>query len=547
MPQEVVKFRLWAEILIGQRTEKLPVIRFASRFALNDVPKATLVVALGRRIDTDQPSPIHRLNKEMSLKRLVRVFLEAEDAGFAAALGFGRLPAGKTMIFEGYTLGSGFDRSFNSVGYTLELEHWLADLTYASSISAISSPLNPSAMIFPALTSSPVESEEGKTREGGFTGISRAERFVTRKTLTNDFWGQALHPFLLSLTKEETFPDTVAAKTLGLRFTDVPDGNAAARSALLRFEPGLFEKYRVPLSFDPAAYGGDMARVAEQIVLALGAETFEALAGSTIWDKLIQYTATYMMAVVPMIDRALVVPFAPALKTPYLTITADEYESARLSRDMPRVLRGVGVFGGRDFENGGNMTEDGPDYDQFAVGGYYQGATAGQILFVRSPMWIASANLSLGADRVTGADGRARADALDPGAGAAPDGPKPKALAEANIRLMNKYAEALYVAEVLKYRSGEIAGRLRFDIAPGTIVRVELLGEKFLGAGDELGEIQFGTVVSVDTVLDAEAPRAGTVLRLAHLRSGAENGTAGFALERHPIWTVPWYGAPLLG
>lgn len=542
------RFRLWAEIELDQREKfELELVRVSTRTPLNDIPRASMTIALGRNVADNKPSVIHKILSQMKIKRKVRVYCQANTIGFFGLLGISTWPKNKFLVFEGYTTGAGYQRSPESADYTLELEHWLADLAYTSAVSAVSAPTNPAAMTFAALTANPAEGEEGTARTGGYTGLTHAEEFISAETIASDFWGSAILPFFIGLTDLEEFVHTDAAAQVGLDLGPNPPGNEAAKAALLRFEPrAAAPLFSQKLRFDPEAYGGDLAIVAEQIEIAMGAETLEMLAGTTLWDKLVQYAGTYLFAIAPMVERCLVVPFIPGLRTEYTTITADQYDFGRISGDMPRVLRGVGICGGKNFEGGSEMTgDDAVDYDQFSVGGYYQGARTGQIIFKQAPMWMSTLNLSSEVDRAAGGDGLPRGDALHPGEGRPPERPKPRERAEANARLMDKFAETMYVYEVLKFRSGDISGKLRFDIGPGSVVKIEGMSEKFLGVDDQFGQTMFATVLQVDLFIDAEGPKAGTSFHLAHWRNELENKTDGFSLDKHPIWSEQWSGAPL--
>lgn len=543
----VESFRLWAEIEFEDNDKReLDVIRCGGQFPLNDIPKFSITVALGRKINDNKPSEIHKILGKMKVKRKVKVYCEAKNFGFFAFKGITAWPADKFLVFEGYTTGAGYQRSPTSADYTLELEHWLADLAYASSVSAVSSPSNPANMTFAALTSNPAESADGTAKAANYTGATSAEDHVDAGTISEDFWGKAILPFFESLASEETLAGTDAASQIGLDLGAGLDGNAPALAALARFEPKIPKRFSVPLSFDPGAYGGDLEDVAGQIEIAMGSETLEALAGSTLWDKLVQYASTFMFAVAPMVERCLVIPFIPSLRKEYLTVKADQYDYIRLNGDMPRVLRGVGIYGGKGFDGGGDFAGgDAVDYDQFSIGGYFQGAKTGQIIFKQAPMWMRNVTLSSESARSSGGDGKPIADGLGPGVGDPPAGAKPKAKAEANGRLMDKFAETMYGYEVLKFRSGDMSGKLRFDIGPGSVIKIEGCGEKFLGVDDQFGQTLFATVLQVDFFLDAEGSKAGTSFHLAHLRNELENSTAGFSTAVHPLWSRPWSGCPL--
>jgi hypothetical protein len=541
------KFQLWATIELDQgQTVTLDVIRASGHSAVNDIPRCSIDVALGRRVDNNAASPIHQILDQLKVKRKVKVYVQAKTLGFFGLFGFNFWPKEPFLLFEGYTCGSGYTRAPNSAAYTLECEHWLADLAYAPATSGISSPMNPSQMTFTALTAPPAESAGGTATTGHYTGITSAEAFINAGTIGSDFWGEAIHKFFKGLSEMETLVDSHVASKVGLDLDPLPGGNVPAQNALKRFEPDAGATYGKKLKFDPGAYGGDLEEVADQIEIAMGSETLEVMSGNTLWDKLIQYAGTYMFAVIPMVERALVVPFVPGLRTPYVTISAGEYEFGKLSGDMPRVLRGVGIYGGKNFEAGSEQTgDDAVDYDQFAIGGYFQGAKTGQILFKQAPMWMSTLNLSSEVDRASGGGGAPRADALNPGEGAAPGKDPPKKKAEANGRLMNAFAETMYVYEVLKFRMGDMSGKFRVDIGPGSIVKVEGCGEKFLGVDDKFGQTLFATVLQLNWFLDAESPRAGTSFHLAHVRNELENTTDGFSLDKHPIWSEAWTGCPL--
>lgn len=78
---------------------------------------------------------------------------------------------------------------------------------------------------------------------------------------------------------------------------------------------------------------------------------------------------------------------------------------------------------------------------------------------------------------------------------------------------------------MLRGRNQTVSGRLRFDIAPGTLVRVSsakestVLPEEFYTQEDNLGSDIYGEVVRVSVVINADAPAAGTSFLLTNIRS----------------------------
>lgn len=547
------KVELWAIVDLAPtggagppERKTLEVCRCVGRFPLNAQPNCSITLPLGREAQSLRAAPIHAILDGLTYKQKVEVWAKLEPLSQLNARASNLLPVKPFKVFEGSTVGFGYERTGESVSYQIELEHWLSDLSYASCVSAASAPTNPASMIFSALTVGP-ETEEGVAASGGFTGLTIGEEFLTEKNVITDFWGKALQPFLLALAASETFVETDAAFDTGFDLNDI-SGNLAAVRALKRIEPLPGPGYArgVPLPLDPKAYGGDMEIVAEQISASMSNETIEMVASHTIWDKMVQYASDYLFAISPLVDRALVVPFIPGLRSTYKTIYADEYDYAKTSGEMPRVLRGVGIYGGGNFEGGADLSGDEAlDYEGFSVGGYFEGAKSGQILFKQCPSWMVNTSFS-NAHTASGGNAGVRGNAINPGVGAAPANPGPKDKAVANAVLMDKYAEALYVYEVLKHRSGDIGGPFRMDIAPGSNIRLEGCGEKFLGVNDLLGQELWAVVLQVDFFLDADRGTAGTAFRLAHLRNRAENAMRGASVDRHPIWNSLWTGAPLV-
>jgi len=109
-----------------------------------------------------------------------------------------------------------------------------------------------------------------------------------------------------------------------------------------------------------------------------------------------------------------------------------------------------------------------------------------------------------------------------------------------------------YKSSILGQRYGELSGKLRFDIAPGSIVKVEppvtaIEGEK---------TAMYGAVVQVSFVINSEQHTAGTSFAFSHLRTEKENDIGNAHSKRHFVGTVaplykkeepgsPWPGGPL--
>jgi hypothetical protein len=122
------------------------------------------------------------------------------------------------------------------------------------------------------------------------------------------------------------------------------------------------------------------------------------------------------------------------------------------------------------------------------------------------------------------------------------------AVVSANVRdVFNQWAKEVYIKNALRGRSQTVSGRLRFDIAPGSIVRVSSSQESVLpdvnapARIDNLGFDTFGEVVRVSIVINAEAPAASTSFLLTNIRTHSEylgnNPKDAYNVDRPGIYT----------
>lgn len=545
----------------GVASVAVPAVRFSAVFALNEVPKARVTLAPGRAAAGLATSAVHTaLFEYLRDKQRVRAYCTITPAGRAGGEWLEAYPAGRFLVFDGYTTGPGFQAAPGAAEFTLGLEHWLADLSYCSLVSPTSHPSNPAAMIFAANHADQLASPDAAASAGYMLASSVAAEYVDDAAVLEDFWAhevadpeapggkrkRGVRGWLDNLAAADAIDSVVS--NIGIPNLVGQEQNAAARAALARFEPGS-GGYRcgVPLAID-ADSSPELDAVAETIVSTIGFDGPLEMANSTAWDKLLEYAQTYLFAVVPLVDSVLVAPVTPGAKTAWVTVGAEEYDRLGWHLETPYVVRGVGVYGGSGFQAGADTTPGGGvDYQTAGIGGYYVDPrrAGGMFKFVAAPPWMASIQTQLYTDATTGGGGAAPVPlAADPGAPAAA-GPDAAGLVAGFVPFMNRYAQALYIEEATKGRTGEVSGRLRFDVSPGSVVRVETASERFTEA-DALGQTFYGLVRAVSVSLDAEAPAAGTTLHLGNVRSAAEAAAGALAVDRHPMWKNPWVGSTLV-
>jgi hypothetical protein len=109
--------------------------------------------------------------------------------------------------------------------------------------------------------------------------------------------------------------------------------------------------------------------------------------------------------------------------------------------------------------------------------------------------------------------------------------------------LGNDIAAAVLHDNLFDHRRMKIGGRLRFDIAPGSLLQINTVGEKFTGESDVLFGHVNSVTIEVGEVGGGES-FARTEFELVHVRSKTEHET--LTVTEHPLYGVPWYGGQLL-
>lgn len=537
------KLKLWAVV---DGTE-MDVVRFGADYQLNTIPTGSIQLALGRRMDTLAPHPIHEKVKSLRNKKPVKVF-----AQFTAHGRQGDPPAnaedpadGETvLVFDGYTTGPGYERMTAGAGYSIGMEGWLADLNFSSAISKASHPSNPADLAFPTvmrLLNPSLAASTGPS--GGMTGPSLASVFLG-PAVTVDFWGTGMKKWFEALAAKDHLADLGGplAQALGAG----GGTNDQALAALARMSAG--DLGSPALAFDLSGAGAAQQHIVRRIVTQLSEMTLETVAGSTMWDNLVAMANDFMFAVVPGVERAAVVPYNPVLRDPYKTIFATEYDAVQLAGDMPRILRAVGLFGDKMMDGGPPIQGQPVPFAQIGIGGWFEpnGSNGGQVILRQAPGWLAGVCPELYLEARSSPADLVVPTGPNPAApaGAAPAAPPADVLVGLSS-VINRFAQAVYALEVLKFRRGSLTGKFRLDIAPGSAVKVETAAERFIGEKDEFGQELYATVTGVSLFADSEAQKASTTFALAHHRAPDENTAEATSMARHPLYSTLWKGGPL--
>jgi hypothetical protein len=576
------------------------VLRFSSEFEVNGIPSAQVSVAIGRRADrTDKAAEIHYYVNDMKLQLKAWVWCLADtSAGTDIDPNFQFWPEGKFRIFDGYVTGTGFRRNDNGAELTLGLTHWLTDLNFSSTLSRQSHAMNPAHLYFPAnvaLTSTFTGGEFiSGTNITTMTGESLALPYFEGNIVREDFWGgfplsdvnrklSGLKDWFTNLTHWDRLN---SAEILNLTSTPIssfrPSYNWEACRALSRFEPNASyneteeEGYilGIPVSFSNA--GALNSFISESLGRTVGRDTFDSSTGVTIWDKLSgNMQSEFKLSIIPLVEKALVVPQIACLSTKddslvHRILRTPHYESIEMSGTMPKALRAVGLFANRASQSGDGFGQ--PRGRPVSIGGWYDRSTSsddprfneGLIMFKSLPAWANFIHDRFYSPTSTGAGGGTVQTVASVTAGAAAPVSEPAALISAAKSIWDLLAKTYYIQEVFKGRQGTISGPVRFDIAPGSTLKVEIAEDTFVrdivndleftGAedpnvvcNDDYYTFFYCNVMRVSTIIDAQNMRAATVYYVGNIHSEVENQDPGTSVEAHPIWSqCQWGGCVLI-
>lgn len=510
------------------------VIQYTANWGVNSIPMAALTVATGRRVDTHAPATIHEAASSLTSQLKAEVFLTARIRHRERA-NPGLPSEQRIKIFEGKLVGIGWQRTETGGQFQMHLLHWIGDLNYASAISASLHPGSVGNLAYPAVFASvgPENVTPGLTPAASWVpGPSRSSLGPEK---LSDVWGSVLHPWMTQLAGDNPLDDATGGGIAS---------NAAAVAALARMAPN---PDGVPLEVDTTDIDGGL--LVDGIREAIIGEYGSNWTNTTLWGKLVgDWAPAYWFSVVPRVEDALVVPVAAGLRgEPWAVLGDEDYGSANLNAQLQQVLRSVKISYPIQTATGFDPEGDPLEVAQGTfLGSYSPDPNAvGMTLVKDAPKWLSdpfvvgrSAELHAG---LTGLPIGAAVDQVDAAAPAATTNPELALTQQKTVA--NRYAEQWYVIEALKGRVGEVVGKLRFDISPGSNVVVEAARDR--SAVRPIAVNVYASVVQISYMINAETKQAATAFTLDHIRTAQENTAAGLSIEKPPLYTTAWRGAKL--
>jgi hypothetical protein len=467
--------------------------------------------------------------------------------------------AGEQVIFRGYATGLGFSKTRGSLEVSIQMIHWLSDLAFSSIFSNQSHPENPSRFNWRAtydrVSASNVAS--GLNVKKDFVASTRFHEFLRPNLISNDLWGRSLAEVFCAIGK-----DDLVGLGSPLNCGGYGAKNDLALEALARIEGDHScannpNKWHKKLAMDGLGTLGGL--IAEAMNRYVGNQSVNAWWAHTIWDKLVyDFAPAFLFHAVPRVETAVMSPFVPGLRQTYqVSLHSEDFPSVQIKSFLRRPLRGVGVYAGKRLRTVATDRTAGEITKQIGIGGCFMpdAEARGMVMLKRPPFWLSGVgDITTRASKTAlgkkgGGDRTATSSAFTPVSDNFKGDEDDKTAAERSIESGNfydRFAQYLYVQEVLRGRQGVITGKFRYDIAPGTNIKLINFGGLHLGSDDKLAGVKVASVMRVDCAIDAEGGKAGTTIQLAHIRSEEENDEDTTSVDRHPLYDNRYAGAPLV-
>jgi hypothetical protein len=566
----VVRSEFSVDLAIEDIEGRFEVSMYQSHWGMNEIPVATCALAIGREAaDGVVKAKIHDNIASFKLMKKATVYFSPYgdwDDGVP-------WPDGERIIFEGRVTGTGFEKAAGGVRFVVHIVHWLSDLDFGSALTTRSHPTNPAQYTFPSivtpLVGTPGLSDTGLPVAGGIAQTAEAKSLHKPKNIKKDLWGAAIKPLFCALAREaniELSAELTRDCVGELEKSDI------VLAALKRIESvGEGEKsdspdcdlerscYTEPLSLRLGDGGGAPESVSDSIGEALLRDTIESYNNQTMWGKLVaQFAPAFNFAVIPQVEKCLVVPFVAGLREPYCKIIEPtDYVSLSISGNLSRPLKAVVIHGSVGSDTGLGNNAGGPMQDGGLIAGICgcfspPDIKTGMVLFENAPMWLANV--------ASGKHSTVRSTGLSAGVGTSSattpaedndelisneEGKTQEEVYRSAATLYNGWAHTMFVSRQLAGRTGNLFGKLRFDIAPGSNIIIQGSSERFI-EGDQTNERLYATVARVSFKLDASEGTAGTGFSFAHARTEEENKSDKTSLDKHPLYETKFVGAPLM-
>lgn len=540
------------------------VVQANMNYGVNKIPAAICMLAVGR--DTRSPNAATYADAlELPNDKLLPAKIWFKPSGqYAGNIAW---PAERACIFDGFVVATQYRRVHDKLLTIVHLYGWIGALEASSCLNQSGHPANPGQLNAAAILAA--GNAKGTLGQAAYTNIGQFSGNVLNATSVDaDLW-TAMKSMFVFLTQQKAV--LIGGSCIGQ--SGKAYANTQALEALQRIEGDVVfqkdgkEAIDYPFSIPDDEEDEQLFRYAAPIKLitttttisntiskAIADETVGGYAQSSFWDRMItRLLPAFGLNIIPLARRAIVTVDLPTYnKAVWRTVYPWEYDSLDMTRGIDQPLRGAGVAVTFEVQTQKQVNDRGLAANQgFVLGGCFINEDiaedVGKFRIINSPPWLrnlvypttssgtTAALKNKEALKLVGADAKGNADG--------------QALNRAEVSdFYNNFAHAFYVNTALKHRSGILSGRLRFDIAPGSIIKIaQSIGSLYLPEKDSSMIDLVAHVNDVTISINAEAPSASTTFSLSHIRSVKENEDAATSIASHPIFGSSIHGDGLYG
>lgn len=334
--------------------------------------------------------------------------------------------------------------------------------------------------------------------------------------------------------------------------------NQSAKVALERMDnvSGLTNDANTALVFPVARAGVSEEVVKEFLLEQIGRVVYSKWREHDMWTVLNIMATEFKFGIVPIIDSAYCAPIFPSIGgAPYKSIGADEYFAISYNANAQANVTRLAMI---DIYNSTSNPRD-PEVKVSGVIGLYSvdgslnpgDNSVGLTRQLAAPLWLVASSSIGEYTRISiGGDKLGIPDAVNPTAFSETPDEQYNELYSNYItsQIGDDYAKLYLQSLFFANRNGQMSGRVRLDIAPGSLISVDVINDKFSDSSAQPSKIYAvvpKVVVRVDSGSYGSTGAAETRFMLSHIRSETEHNDDRLTSQRHPIYDTRFVGTKL--
>ena len=536
---------------LAEEEKRVEIVSFSYSFGVQELPAAVVQVAVG--IDTfdgrKQPDIPESPDPDVPARLYVVLRGPINDTGE-------NWDGNPKLVFDGFISSIAATRLSSKSAGNVTIRHKLSDLMSASLLASYASPGSSAELVIPAYRRWKNKSGvTGGAPDGSLMGVLQEDIFSLSSFIPDetDLWASIAKPFLIRTAQQNTFSSAIDFSSC---FPDAGGDNLDALAALATMEGDTKDAY----ALIPDSFGTELllpGDVPIEIIDAVRADLTAPKVGNllqhTAWSYLVSRLGMpYGVGIIHGIHRTRVVPLSPTLAEPFVELKINDIQVNDRNRPVDHPLLATTMSTGTLSTSGvaGNRAIG----DPAAFGPCFsppQASSKGQVRHIAPPVWLCKAQFQAFSSSTTlqSVDGvgmgmyAVAKDESNFDSQVESDQANAKKAVDIRAAVDDygyRYVKAMYAQEMSATRSMKLVSQLRFDIGPGSQVKV--ITDSDIPV---FGNVAYGMVARVTVVVDVSRPFAATSFQLSHVRSEKENAIEFLGQDSHPLFRNVFKGAPL--